>query len=293
MNCVPLLHCALRLEPLQPMPRPSPGSQRFTENQFFLAKAVRSKKKRCYLVRSKIDADLEARKKSKPNTYNEERLLQETSEKMFKEVRCQAIQQKHIFLISSFYPEKYDFPRFMETLEEELPDHKRDMFVRCMPAISAQILEKKRKAIKNRIWQVSLISAGVAVIPVPGLSFACDVAIIVGAVIFILDDFGLSWANLEKLSKRYNKDINELRSVIKSPFFNAEINRELIIRLLQSAVVGAGMVVEFALSTVPIIGSLAAGGISFGTTYYMLNNILKEIAADSERVLAKALEGEI
>ncbi|XP_075047446.1 interferon-gamma-inducible GTPase 10-like isoform X3 [Mixophyes fleayi] len=265
---------------------------RFTENDILLEKAIHDLKKRCYFARSKIDSDLEASQKRRPKSYNEENILKQIREDCNKGLSGKGVLENHIFIISSFYPLKYDFHCLQETLENDLPTIKRDMFIRCLPNISVQVLEKKRKALKARIWQVSLISGGIAAVPVPGLSFAYDLTVLIGAIQVFLKDFGLTERDLQKMAIIYKKDVNDLKSVIKTPCYNTTINKAFVLKLLGSAatLLVAASLVEYSISLVPAIGSLVAGGMSFATTYWLLNKLLKDIGDDAVRVLNKVLE---
>ncbi|XP_077312858.1 interferon-inducible GTPase 5-like [Lithobates pipiens] len=266
------------------------ASERFRLNNSELAKEIQKMDKKFYFVRTKIDSDLAGMQKRKKNTFNEDKILQEIRENCMQCLIKAEIKEPRVFLLSCLELDKYDFGLMQEILEQELPSNKRHVFLLSLPNISMPILEKKRKALKKNIWKLATLSCGVATIPIPGLSVACDIAILVAAMKQYLDAFGLTQRSIEKLAKKFGKDVKELKSVIKSPLVFREINAELVKSLLARSVVGAVMLVEYALSAIPILGSLAAGGLSFATTYKMLCDFLKEIAEDAVRVLHKAVE---
>lgn len=269
------------------------SSERFKQNDILLANEIQAMDKKFYFVRSKVDSDLHASKIRRKKTYNEENILNEIRDNCIQSLKDGGIQNPQVFLLSCLELEKYDFLEMQDTLEKELPEHKRHIFLLSLPNISLPVLKKKREALRKDIWKWSSLSCAVATVPIPGLSVACDVGILVKAMISYRKAFGLDPQSLEKLANKLEKDVRELRSVIKSPIVVQEINKELATTLLTRGAAGALMVVEYAASNIPVLGSMAAGGISFGTTYWMLYSFLKEIAEDAVRVLKKALESPV
>lgn len=269
------------------------SSERFKQNDILLANEIQAMDKKFYFVRSKVDSDLHASKIRRKKTYNEENILNEIRDNCIQSLKDGGIQNPQVFLLSCLELEMYDFLEMQDTLEKELPEHKRHIFLISLPNISLPVLKKKREALRKDIWKWSSLSCAVATVPIPGLSVACDVGILVKAMISYRKAFGLDPQSLEKLANKLEKDVRELRSVIKSPIVVQEINKELATTLLTRGAAGALMVVEYAASNIPVLGSMAAGGISFGTTYWMLYSFLKEIAEDAVRVLKKALESPV
>ncbi|XP_018410109.1 PREDICTED: interferon-inducible GTPase 5-like [Nanorana parkeri] len=269
------------------------SSDRFRHNDMELAKAIQSMGKKFYFVRSKVDSDLNASQKRRKNSYNEENILNEIRNNCFQCLQEGGIQDPKVFLLSCLDLKKYDFNLMQETLEQELPSQKRHVFLLCLPNISFPVLEKKRAALKSQIWKRASLSCAMATIPIPGLSVACDVGILLTEMRKYRDAFGLDEKSLEKLASRVDKDFDELKSVIKSPIAVGEINKELLIKLLCEGVGGSLMLAEYLASNIPLFGTLAAGGISFVITYLMLHNCLKDIAEDALRVLKKALDSPV
>lgn len=197
-----------------------------------------------------------------------------------------------VFLISSFELGGYDFPLLEETMEKELPKHKRHVLLLSLPNMTLEINEKKKAALQANIWKMAILSGTVAAIPIPGLSIAVDVTILVREISKYYMAFGLDDDSLRNLSDRTGVTFEDLKSVLKSPL-NQEISADVVIKLLTKAAGGGLMVIEYMVSNIPFFGSVAAGGISFGTTYSMLNSCLNELANDSRSVLMRALQSEV
>ncbi|KAL8219527.1 UNVERIFIED_CONTAM: hypothetical protein K2H54_026397 [Gekko kuhli] len=267
------------------------SSERFKTNHVRLAQEIQKQGKRFYFVRSKVDADLDATKKRRPRAYNEEDILRQIRENCQVCLEAENMKSPCIFLLSSWELSKYDFGLLEETLLQDLPRHKRHAFLLALPNISLEILRKKKKALQKQIWKLATVSCGVAAVPIPGLAVVCDMTILFKSLSEYRKNFGLDNDSLERLAEKVGKPVKEIKEVIKSPLAR-EISKDLVLKMLSKAGGGALMVVGFA-SAVPIIGSLAAGSISFGTTYYMLWSSLNEIADDAQRVLIKAFESDI
>ncbi|KAL0172040.1 hypothetical protein M9458_032351 [Cirrhinus mrigala] len=256
-------------------------SERFIENDVMLAKEIRKQKKNFYFVRSKIDNDIRAEKRRKG--FDEKKVLSTIRQDCQKNLK--ELGDPKVFLISSFELEKYDFEILQNDLEEELPQHKRYALLQAWPVCSAESLEKKIKMFKGMIWAVSLASAGAAFIPVPGVSAACDAGMIVLFFTRCYYAFGLDDKSLTRLSEKVNKP--HLKNMAKSKFLSA-IKEKGMTRIQVSAALGTLATAEFLLSLLPGLGSAAAAGISFGTTYYLLREGLNDLANTARDIRKEA-----
>ncbi|XP_078511628.1 interferon-inducible GTPase 5-like [Lissotriton helveticus] len=269
------------------------ASERFKENHILLALEIQKMGKKFYFVRSKVDSDLYACKRRRKSTYNEERILNEIRDNCTNCLKEGGIESPKVFLLSCCELGLYDFQTMQDTLERELPGHKKHAFLLSLPNISVAVLQKKKEVLRQQIWKLAVLSGAIATAPVPGLSVACDLTILVKTMKGYLKEFGLDEESLSKLARKFDKSEDELRAVIKSPMVVNEISTEIVVKLMTKAAGGGIMVIEYALSTIPIFGSAVAGGISYATTHYMLESFLKEIAEDAERVLTRALDSSV
>uniref|UniRef100_A0A3B3SNU4 Interferon-inducible GTPase 5-like n=1 Tax=Paramormyrops kingsleyae TaxID=1676925 RepID=A0A3B3SNU4_9TELE len=263
------------------------ASERFRSSNVQLALEIQEMKKSFYFVRSKIDNDIRAEKQKK--TFDRDKTLETIRDDCIKGLQKQGLTSPTVFLISSFELGGYDFPLLEETMEKELPMHKRHVFLLSLPNMSQKIIEKKKAALKADIWKMAVLSGTIAAIPIPGLSVAVDVTILVKQISRYYLAFGLDEDSLRNLSSRTGVPFEDLKSDLKSPL-NKEITADVVIKLLTKAAGGGLMLLEYLVSNIPVFGSMAAGGISFGTTRYMLNSCLNELAEDSHSVLMKALQ---
>nr|XP_023676762.1 interferon-inducible GTPase 5-like [Paramormyrops kingsleyae]XP_023676770.1 interferon-inducible GTPase 5-like [Paramormyrops kingsleyae] len=266
------------------------ASERFRSSNVQLAMEIQKMKKRFYFVRCKIDENIRAEKRKK--TFDHDKTLKTIRDDCIKGLQKQGLTSPTVFLISSFELGGYDFPLLEETMEKELPKHKRHVLLLSLPNMSLEIIEKKKAALKADIWKMAVLSGTVAAIPFPGLSVAVDVTILVKEISRYYLAFGLDDDSLRKLSDRTDVPFEDLKSVLKSPL-NKEITADVVIKLLTKAAGGGLMALEYLISNIPVFGSIAAGGISYGTTYSMLNSCLNELAEDAQNVLMRAIQSEV
>ncbi|XP_064793910.1 interferon-inducible GTPase 5-like [Oncorhynchus masou masou] len=263
------------------------SSERFRANDITLAKEIQKMKKKFYFVRSKIDNDMKA--EGRKEMFDQDKTLETIRQYCIKGLEDQGLGSPKVFLISSFDLGLYDFPDLEETMEKELPDHKRHVLLLSIPNLTRKINQRKKNAFKANMWRLAFVSGIVAAIPIPGLSFAVDVSILVFEVQRYYHAFGLDDESLQSLANRTNVSVEELKAVLKSPLNQKKINKDVIVKLLQSVALSGVTMAEYLLSNIPAVGSIAAAAISFSTTYYMLRKCLNELADDAHNVLMKAL----
>uniref|UniRef100_K7FMT8 IRG-type G domain-containing protein n=1 Tax=Pelodiscus sinensis TaxID=13735 RepID=K7FMT8_PELSI len=256
------------------------ASERFRANHAQLAREIQQMGKRFYFVRSKVDADLAASKMRRRASYSEHRILEQIRNNCCKLLQDEGVASPTVFLLSSWELGKYDFQALEETLEKELPSHKRHAFLMALPNLSLAILQRKKEARQKQIWKLATISCGIAAVPIPGLSVVCDVTILVKTLSNYRQDFGLDDESLCKLAERVGKPVEDIKEAIQSPLAK-ELSKDLVVKMLTKAGGGALMFAEYLVSLVPVVGSMTAGAVSFGTTYYMLHSFLNELARDA------------
>ncbi|XP_048019542.1 interferon-inducible GTPase 5-like [Megalobrama amblycephala] len=247
------------------------NSERFTENDIMLAKEIRKQKKHFYFVRSKIDIDISSEQRKA--RFNEQKVLDTIRDYCVRNLN--ELGNPEVFLISSVDWQKYDFEKLQNTLTDDLPDHKQSALLQAWPMCSAATLEKKIKLFKGLTWAASLASVGVAVIPIPGTSVACDAAI---ALVFLSRcyyAFGLDDRSLKRLSEKVNMSLLEYRA--KSKFANA-IQKKAVTTIHVGASVVTMSCCADLVSLLPGVGSGLAAGLSFASTQYLLREGVNELA---------------
>ncbi|XP_049452876.1 interferon-inducible GTPase 5-like [Epinephelus fuscoguttatus] len=265
------------------------SADRFKENDVKLAKEIQRMQKKFYFVRSKIDHNLRDEEDSQRD-FNAERTLKQIRDNCIQGLEKQGFESPQVFLVSSRHLHLYDFHLLEETLERELPAHKRNTLLLAMPNISHGIISKKKEALQAKIKYLASISALIAAAPVPGLSAATDIAMLVATINEYKVTFGLDSKSLQSLARSARVPLDDLRSVMTSQLGLKEINKELIIKMLCLSVSDAAlMAAEEGFRFVPLFGIPAAASLSFIFTYKALNTFLDMLAEDAQKVFTKAL----
>ncbi|KAM4723444.1 LOW QUALITY PROTEIN: T-cell-specific guanine nucleotide triphosphate-binding protein 2-like [Anableps anableps] len=128
---------------------------RFRENDVKLAKEIQ-KMEKFYFVHSKIDNDLQAQESQKD--FNAEE-TGKNEENCIQGLQKEGFEAPHVFLLSSFERHLYDFPLLHETLETELPEHKKYVLLLAMSNINLKIINKKKEAFQANMKYWAAASA--------------------------------------------------------------------------------------------------------------------------------------
>uniref|UniRef100_H3C674 IRG-type G domain-containing protein n=1 Tax=Tetraodon nigroviridis TaxID=99883 RepID=H3C674_TETNG len=188
---------------------------RFRENDVKLAKEIQKMGKKFYFVRSKVDNDLQNAQRSQRD-FDANQTLSLIRENCEQGLLKEGVQAPQVFLLSNFELQRHDFHHLHETLERELPDHKKNVLLFAMPNVSLEIIEKKKEAFSSKIPHYAFVSAACAAVPVPGLSVAVDGSLIAGVVQQYKTGFGLDIPSLQRLANSTGVSLEALTSVVRS-----------------------------------------------------------------------------
>ncbi len=151
---------------------------------------------------------------------------------------------------------------------------------------SLEELEEIKKKCQSMVTKSSTLSAGTAVIPVPGLDIGSDVAILMRLIPKINEQFGLSPEQIDSMDTESKLFVMTAISNTGSKMAGKYITRKLIVMLLNK--MGAKVAAKSVTKYVPFIGSAVAGGISFTAMKYMGNSHID----DCYEIALAALENE-
>ncbi|XP_063056011.1 interferon-inducible GTPase 5-like [Engraulis encrasicolus] len=258
-------------------------SERFKENDIKLAKAIRKKKRLFYFVRSKVDNDISA--ESKRRGFHQENMLSKIREDCRKNLK--GVGNPKVFLISSFDFQLYDFNQLVDTLEKELPDAKKHALILSLPVYSIEALQRKRKHFQRMIWLTAFGSGAIAIVPLPGMTVACDYVIVNAFFESVFKSFGLEDTSLQILGSRVKMDWKDLKAEMKSRFKDGAIS-EAVKSYFTTPSMAAIMTLKTLMSSVIPLAQLPAGAVSVPIMHYLLNRGLKEMEGDAKAVLEKA-----
>jgi hypothetical protein len=202
-------------------------------------------------------------------------------------------QGEKVFLIDNYERNKYDFDLLAQRLVNDFPVLKRQAFVFSMNAFSEQMVQEKTQELRRTIWKYATLSGLAPTVPVPGLSFVGDLAIITVGSKFFFDQLGLDEPSLERIAGVTNKDPMKLKQIVAKnldakKFLTVQGIKELLVSLPAAV---ASIVAEEGLRFIHFIGSLIVAPISFGTTHYILNHILNKMEEVALLVVRTATQG--
>ncbi|TFJ96305.1 branched-chain amino acid aminotransferase [Platysternon megacephalum] len=264
------------------------GAQRFRSDHARLVREIQRMGKRFYFVRSKADMDLDASRRQRPSSYNEEGILQQIREDCRRGLAAEGVGHPQAFVVSSWEPNHYDFPLLRRTLQTELQRLKRHAFLLSLPAVASPIVNQKKAALKREIWKIALFLCLLAAVPVPGLAFLGTFVVFRKHLFRYYIIFGVDDRSLSALARQIGKPVLELTTVMTS----LGITPMMALKLLSDSVGAAVMVVEYLWERHPVSGAMVSGGVALVTTFLMLQKCLASVADDTRRVLCKALEAE-
>lgn len=130
------------------------------------------------------------------------------------------------------------------------------------PALAAAI-QRSRRLLNRR----ALAGAAASVVPVPGLDWLVDAALLSRLIPAISEEFGLSPAQLERLPKRKREQVEKAVSVVGSMVIGKFITQEMVIKA--AAAIGKRLTVKRAAKYVPLAGTALSALIGYTAIRYL------------------------
>uniref|UniRef100_A0A3Q2DKY7 IRG-type G domain-containing protein n=1 Tax=Cyprinodon variegatus TaxID=28743 RepID=A0A3Q2DKY7_CYPVA len=246
-----------------------------TENYGKLAQETLKNKKRFYFVHLNID-----------NNFQDWMSLINFPFNFTMKLRSSCCKSPEVFLVSNPEIHLYDFDALIKAFERHLPKNNMDA-----QTLSPDFIMKKKEIFQRVLWGLTALSGVAAAVPVPGLSAAVDLSLLVGTVTYYVSGFGLDIPSLKRLSVRTGLPYDELKAVLKSHLFGVEITKDLIKKITAELSFCASLeVVEEGSRFIPIIGSAIAFTLSAVLTYKLLNKFLDLLAEDALRLHERVLK---
>ncbi|KAK7810323.1 hypothetical protein U0070_009357 [Myodes glareolus] len=250
------------------------SATRFTKLELDLAKAIRFMKKNYYLVRTKVDRDLDNEKKCNPRTFDREKTLHQIRSMYVNTFSQNNMDAPQIFLVSNMYLSDYDFPVLMDTLIKDLPAQKRHNFMLSLPNITEAAIDRKNKSMQQTVWSEAFKAGLLATVPVVGI-LRDDVEKLKEKLNHYRVLFGVDDESLEVMAKDSQVPVEQLKKLIKSPYLLETEGEttlgELFLKYLE----------KFASAT----GGPLATGLYFRKTFYLQFLFLDTVTEDAKVLL--------
>ncbi|XP_068701925.1 interferon-inducible GTPase 5-like [Montipora foliosa] len=256
---------------------------RFTENDRKLAVKIRAMQKKFFFIRTKIDENVRA--ESRKRSFDENAMLATIRRDCLENLGDLLSQEEDLFLISNHEPNKWDFVRLTAAILDALTRYQRESMTlslgKAITRSSTEVFQRKVDVLKGRILIVSAASATAALVPIPGLSFAVDAALILKELSLYRSQLGLPEIGSAEFTRLH---LATREKVVKVGLTTtAQLSGFL-------APYAAEAAVEEVTRYLPFIGLAVASGMSFGATYYALCRLLGAVEQAALCVLREAAE---
>ena len=133
--------------------------------------------------------------------------------------------------------------------------------VQAMLPVSSEDLERVRDRCRALVRKRAAISAGVSVIPLPGVDVVADLSSFAVMVEEINKAFGLSPDQIDRLQPRMRVAAYQAVAALGGTLVGKIVTKELVLKLLQKS--GARLAAKSAAKIVPLAGQVASAAIGF------------------------------
>lgn len=130
------------------------------------------------------------------------------------------------------------------------------------PALAAAV-QRSRRLLHRR----ALIAAAASTVPVPGLDWAVDAALLSRLLPQISTEFGLSAQQLDQLDPEKREKVQKAVAMVGSVLIGKLITQELVIRATRT--VGLRLTTKQLAKYVPLAGQAVSAAIGYATLRYL------------------------
>ena len=154
----------------------------------------------------------------------------------------------------------------------------REVIPESAPQIDA-VVRHCRRLVKQR----ALMAAGVAVVPIPGLDWATDVAVLRRLIPSINRAFGLTPEQVERLSPDRRLVVYKALSAVGGMLVGRLVTRELVISMLK--LVGLRLTARQATRFVPIAGPALSAVLTYSSLKFVCEQHIQQCVKVSQQLL--------
>ena len=127
---------------------------------------------------------------------------------------------------------------------------------------------------RNLLHRRALVAAAASTVPVPGLDWAVDAALLSRLLPQINAEFGLSPAQIDRLDPAKREQVQKAVALVGSVLIGKLVTRELVLRASQT--VGLRLTTKQAAKYVPLAGQAVAATIGYATLRFLGEQHLKD-----------------
>ena len=137
------------------------------------------------------------------------------------------------------------------------------------PALQAAI-RRARKLLNRR----ALVAAAASTVPIPGLDWAVDAAMMSKLIPDINEEFGLTPQQIEQLPEAKRDQVQKALAVVGSVVVGRFVTREMIVKMAQ--MVGKRLTVQQAAKYVPLAGTAVSAALGYSAVRYLGEQHIKD-----------------
>jgi uncharacterized protein (DUF697 family) len=139
-------------------------------------------------------------------------------------------------------------------------------------------VERSRKMLKRR----ALVAAAASAVPVPGLDWAVDAALLSNLIPAINREFGLAPEQLDQLDPSRREQVEKALAVVGSLLIGKFITRDLLLKA--ASTVGLRLTARQAAKLVPIAGQVASALMGYATIRYFGEMHIRDCVRATEQL---------
>ncbi len=147
-------------------------------------------------------------------------------------------------------------------------------------------LDAIRDECRKLVLRRAALSAGVAVVPLPGLDVGTDIAILLKLLPSINERFGLTPAQIESLDPETKRAVMMFVSSVGSTLVGRLVTRDLVLKVLMK--MGVRVTTKSVVKFVPLIGQAVSASISFGAMKLLGDRHIDDCYQVARRALLEA-----
>ena len=154
-----------------------------------------------------------------------------------------------------------------------------------MPASTSDIdavVAHCRRLVSRR----ALMAAGVSVVPIPGIDWLTDIAVLMRLIPDINHAFGLTEQQVERLSPDRRVVVYKAISAGGSMLIGKLVTHELVVRVLR--LVGVRLTAQQAAKFVPIAGQAVSAALTYSSLRYVCEQHIQQCVSVSRQLLLTA-----
>ena len=139
---------------------------------------------------------------------------------------------------------------------------------------------------RRMVSRRAAVAAGVAVVPIPGIDWLTDIAVLMKLIPDINRAFGLTLEQVERLSPDRRVIVYKAISAGGSMLVGRLVTREVVVQALRF--VGVRLTTQQAAKFVPIAGQAVSAALTYSSLRYVCEQHIRQCVAVSKQLLLAA-----